>query len=1230
VASNSISGKIVHKQTGRGISDILVVLYDMDPGTRAEESVDPPPGGPALSILAPSVQLAGDRIGSVLTGADGSFRLEYDDSEFRIRNQNEQRPDLILLVMAPEEAGPNPDSDTLFSSTPIRQNAGRTEQYLIRLTTEQLKKAGIPLPTTPGSAVEAPHLVIDRMVDDDARTATLIEGARAVNQKRVERARQTMTAFHNDLKPRIRRSLSRVPDNLLNSPSFVAPGESVTDKANAQIRNGIKQVVNSDDPAVRPPIRSYVALTAAQRAAVHAALDPDGSISADALQEILGQGAGPGGQSPGGSTGTTFLVREDPLARFRRERSKSEQESAAALGLGAPAAPDPAGPDTPDDPPLDALPITNGDILRYAGRLMESITAPEEQLLTGLEPHATRKTVDDEIQSLSFGPGPADVPAFYDFHNLQIAFEHVWQEVLDEGLLDLSEDAYNQIVELGGDPGQAPSSIVDPIHRLREESRTVMRAHQVVRDHRSGHSSSGIVRDHRSGHSSSGNFLDTVLDIIGDAIDTGLDPTGFGGHDRLQPGASGGLLGGGTADTLDPLDRLPVVLAELERRLKEAYPFTIYAANAKERSINFGILVTYRQKWTPLGYQAGRLVKTLTLAPRETRKYSKKTVTHRKRADKEVENHLRSHREETNQTSRSEQEIVRKATASTNFTLTASGSIKIPKVTDESTTTTFTQDATKSSDDTKKAFHEAVLKAAQEFKDESTSEVNTETSEDIEDVESGEIHNYNEQLALACLFYELQRRFRVTEQIHQIMPVILVAQEVPRPDEIDEAWILANDWILRRVLLDDSFLPALDYLCQNVTGDEVALRELRANVLQQRRVVDELRSELGVVRDREATYRSLFERSLLHKAGGGGGGLLSAIPVVGKLADEVVNTVEEVAGDVGNFLFSGAASGQTGQDALKDAMDRIADDERNLMFRLEREVTALNDITESYVKALAVHFNHKTQIDRLRIHLKRNILYYMQAIWAHEPPDQRFFRLHKTRVPVMKAVSKRFFPQVNPPVVLARVAERRLGLHGVEPLGLDDFKVETKLDPNLTFTTLAEVADLDNFLGFKGNYMMFPLKQSNPLTDYMMHPYVVAGLNELVDPDDLGNWTLEDFSQYVLGLKQQLSADQFDAIKADLLAQYQLILTNPRPNGDVITVPTDSLFIELLPSSHSLIEKYKEAHRLLDVKLVQSQVRQSEMGNVLRAARILEDKLEDPHVDKKIVVEGGPVPVLDS
>jgi hypothetical protein len=45
-----------------------------------------------------------------------------------------------------------------------------------------------------------------------------------------------------------------------------------------------------------------------------------------------------------------------------------------------------------------------------------------------------------------------------------------------------------------------------------------------------------------------------------------------------------------------------------------------------------------------------------------------------------------------------------------------------------------------------------------------------------------------DEIPVTYLFYELQRRFRVSERIHQVMPVILVAQEFPKPSHIDEDW----------------------------------------------------------------------------------------------------------------------------------------------------------------------------------------------------------------------------------------------------------------------------------------------------------------------------------------------------------------------------------------------------------------------------------------------------------
>lgn len=247
----------------------------------------------------------------------------------------------------------------------------------------------------------------------------------------------------------------------------------------------------------------------------------------------------------------------------------------------------------------------------------------------------------------------------------------------------------------------------------------------------------------------------------------------------------------------------------------------------------------------------------------------------------------------------------------------------------------------------------------------------------------------------------------------------------------------------------------------------------------------------------------------------------------------------------------------------------------------------------------------------------------MQAIWSYEPPDQRFFRLHKVPVPILEATRKTyFFRDLNPVLSsLTSVPHRRLDLNGVIPTNVYPYKVKTEVNPDLRFTTLVQVADLDNLLGFKGNYMIFPLKESNALTDYMMEPYIVAGFNELVDPDDLGNWTLEEFARYVCCLKENLSEEQFEALREQLIEQYRRLLSAPRRNGEVITVPTNSLFIEALPAGHSLIEQFKAEHRMTDVKKVRADVRGMELENIRRAARILAGEREDPDIDKKIIVE---------
>jgi hypothetical protein len=52
------------------------------------------------------------------------------------------------------------------------------------------------------------------------------------------------------------------------------------------------------------------------------------------------------------------------------------------------------------------------------------------------------------------------------------------------------------------------------------------------------------------------------------------------------------------------------------------------------------VLLTYRQEWNPAGYSAGELERTVPLAPKEVRKYSKRTVVRKSRSQKEIEGNL--------------------------------------------------------------------------------------------------------------------------------------------------------------------------------------------------------------------------------------------------------------------------------------------------------------------------------------------------------------------------------------------------------------------------------------------------------------------------------------------------------------------------------------------------------------------------------------------------------------
>jgi hypothetical protein len=825
-------------------------------------------------------------------------------------------------------------------------------------------------------------------------------------------------------------------------------------------------------------------------------------------------------------------------------------------------------------------------------------------------------SVQGNVDSFLLRSGPADAPALFDFHHLRIAFEPVWQELFDEDVYHTAHQVYSQLVELGADPnkylvGSEGAVVLKPAKADAEKVKSkssvpmhpyVVRVFEITDEEWNELEGTGLQDE-----------LIAIATIVGGWAGAVSPPLAAAGqlfdHYRQQLGHEGKHIIGYARNRLqskqkDEFDQFHQLLDDLEKSLKENYRFNVYAASGLGRSINFGIVATYRQRWEPVAYQVGELVKTVPLAPKESRRFTKKTVVRHSRAEKETNNSLQSRRTESSDTWRAESQIVSKATTKTNFQLGAQGGVNLG-IANVSGSSALSHDAGAESEEVKKEFREAVFKAAEEYKQERTLTVETNESAEATVEETGEISNPNDEIPVTYLFYQLQRRYRVNEEIRSVTPVVLVAQEFPKSSDIDQDWIVAHDWILRRVLLDDSFAPALNYLSTKIVGDEVALRELYKNLEQQRRLVEDLKDEVVLVKEQVATrYRALEAEMERYadaiQAEDEGGGI---IPMpVGFLTAE-----SDASPD----------AARQRSEAARDSAERAAKEFKDLEARLQRETTALAALTETYTKQLSEHLNRVEQIKRLRVHIKQNIFYYMQAIWSHEPTDQRFFRLHDVRVPRLIGQKTYTIEQDSGalPMPPDWKTPQKLTLHSALP-------------EELEFDMLGEVADLNNLLGFKGNFMIFPMREGNDLTDFMMNPYYDQ-VAQLVDPDPLGNWTLHNFVEYVCCLKKTLSRDAFMRRLPALTKMYAQLKQLAVKDEEII-VPSDSLYIEALPGVRPVLEDFKLLHRALDVKKVQAEVRGVELENIRMAARLFSSQLEDPTIEKKVVVEGSGTTIISS
>lgn len=650
------------------------------------------------------------------------------------------------------------------------------------------------------------------------------------------------------------------------------------------------------------------------------------------------------------------------------------------------------------------------------------------------------------------------------------------------------------------------------------------------------------------------------------------------------------------------LGRAERLIGELKHALSEPYQFDVFS----EGSYNFGVLTTYRQRWRPLNYQAGDLAGTLPLAPNEKRSYSvtRKVARTSKRAQESV--FATERMRETAAQSRAESEITDTVKRNLTASVATEATVKLGEFLSFTGGTTLNTEASNDSQRVKKALKEHTDKAAQKYRDENKVTVSVEESYEASTTESREITNPNNEITVTYLFYELQRRYEVSERFHDLEPVILVACDMPRPDEIIEAWLLKYDWIIAKALLDRSFLPALSYLSQTFAGDEVSVEILKQQWKTQLAVVTVLKQQVGAHERLRDVARNAVEQSVIAAAGIAAAGDAFGNGLGFHLGKKLFNAAEDVA--------------ETQAENARAALAWADQDLNRIEQIVSGAATSLERATTAYVQAIEQRLNRRVQIDRLILHVKENILHYMQAIWAAEHADQRYLRLYDMEIQwpgdVEVAISE--VPgKAARPGALGKLLNRSDRPRWRGKLNPPSFS-ETKL--------LHQIADLDSLLGFRGNLAIFPLAKSNALTTYLAQDFLDSAL-ALRDPDDSDDIpTASEAVKIAKCALEKSGESERERIGEWLMEALRLAHSVCRE----VIVPTGELFIEALPGAHPLLEDFKLRHRAFDAAKAATEVRTAQMELIRRAMRLERGNTDDPDIDKLVRIEGNTAQTFDS
>jgi hypothetical protein len=240
------------------------------------------------------------------------------------------------------------------------------------------------------------------------------------------------------------------------------------------------------------------------------------------------------------------------------------------------------------------------------------------------------------------------------------------------------------------------------------------------------------------------------------------------------------------------------------------YPFEVFPP----LTVNVGLRMVYRQEWRPLGMQKGEIIRTIPLGPGQRERVTTKIIRRRKMTSTLESITATETMTETADTTKDSSEIVSEAASTFNWKVDAEVHAGISLI-GGSVSTSFGGSEEEKSRATSSTLNEAMRKAASKVRRETKVVVSTEQEESFEREAASEIFNPNNETAITYEYHKLQQQYEVFTSLAQVESVIFAAERLPLPTEIDEAWVRQYDWIIAKVLKDESYRATLNELIQD-------------------------------------------------------------------------------------------------------------------------------------------------------------------------------------------------------------------------------------------------------------------------------------------------------------------------------------------------------------------------------------------------------------------------------